>query len=460
MTNNRLSFLCLPHLVHARIAPYLDRESFNALSETNKSLRIFLRSNNKLFDKWPRLNNLFKQDDRHEIVHLVKSPNNKKLCAVIREYEKPGTLIVFDIKLGLISKHTVNGNFQPAFSPNSDVIIAGLPDNDGRGLLIGRILTPPRTRASVREGREIISWYKCFNQYDIRGASFINQETVWVSHVSRVGADELSPQHVYSFTISNKPPNVHGMIISELHASSFIVPGNNQRRYFDINVDVVHKHPYTAINVNCTWELSSKVVLCKHLLCGSRFEFSTIALSPRLDLQAGLGVSLTFSSRSNSLIGVGYDSSDCDGRLITFFDESTGHDFKQGPYQNFSEDFNYYTPKVWYYDGNIIVYSKTMHASYADQHDPDETLLTSEEKSQLEWDEMSLSPPSAFYIRGKVSDEIKRRMDETQTNVTYAISNYLDECKLTPFLQGWTPVMWNLILNGEIYTKHTSLSEN
>ena len=178
MSRKKATLLGLPDEINARIVPYLDRGSLDVLCQTNKSLRLFLESNDAFFDQWPRLDDLFYEQEHREVVHLVKSPNNKKLCAVVRQYQKAGKLLIFDIKKGLISTRAVNASFLPVFSPDSDLIVAG---NNGVGILIGRIATPAHTRASVRDERKIINWYTC-NERDIRGVTFINQEQVWISH--------------------------------------------------------------------------------------------------------------------------------------------------------------------------------------------------------------------------------------------------------------------------------------
>ena len=111
-------------------------------------------------------------------------------------------------------------------------------------------------------------------------------------------------------------------------------------------------------------------------------------------------------------------------------------------------------PKIWYYDGNIIVYSRRMINEYIDEHDPDdpdESQLTEEDRNVLDWDESRLSPPRAFYIRGKVPNTIKDKLNGSNTEDLYITIEYAEQCTLTPFLEGWTSAMWNLILNGAMY---------
>ena len=100
MADNRLLLTGLPHLALSNIIYSLDRASSNALSFTNRYLHNFITSDDTFFDKWPLLDVLFSHPDRREVVHLTISLDNKKLCAVIREYNKDGTMIVFDIKKG------------------------------------------------------------------------------------------------------------------------------------------------------------------------------------------------------------------------------------------------------------------------------------------------------------------------------------------------------------------------
>ena len=458
MKDSLQGFVQLPHLIHGNIVPYLDRGTFNALSATSKSLRNFFRSNDAFFNKWPRLDVFFCEQDRREIVHLTKSPDNKKLCIVVREYNKEGYVVVCDIKQGPITKRKVNVSFQPIFSPNSKLIIVGAPGNSGRGLFIGRISTPAHTRAYLKKKREIINWTRCFSNYAIRGATFIGEKDVWVSHISGGEEPQLSSSRVYSFTVINNSNNTSGIILSDLNMSIFTVPIRNRIIENEMYVDVVHQFPYTAINVSSRWTLTSQLVICEHNKENEEYKFTYIPLSPRLNIEYGIGMNLAFSPGARSLIGVGCDRSyERSGRFVTFFDKDAGHSIDEGPYQNFTPDMHYFTeygpPKIWYYDGNIIVYSVCMDEQY--QWELNETQLTNEERNEsrheIEWDESSLSPPKAFYIRGLVPNNIKERVNRAQINMTYNVSNYFEECKLTPFLEGWSAEMWNLILNGKIY---------
>ena len=79
MSRKKATLLGLPDEINARIVPYLDRGSLDVLCQTNKSLRLFLESNDTFFDEWPRLDDLFYEQEHREVVHLVKSPNNKQI---------------------------------------------------------------------------------------------------------------------------------------------------------------------------------------------------------------------------------------------------------------------------------------------------------------------------------------------------------------------------------------------
>lgn len=455
MTDNRISLTELPQLVQSKIIHHLNRASLNALCSTNRSLHNFITSNNFFCDNWPQLDALFCEQDRREIVHLTKSPDNKKLCAVIREYNKDGTLLVFDIKRGPISKCKVNDDFCPVFSPDGSLIIVGAPNNDRRGLLVGRISFSACTRARTQHGCEVINWSKCFSSYEIRGAAFINRTLVWISHRSGGSEPRLSPCRVYSFMLECNPRNRYGITKSHLSASPFEINQNHGINDFDMNVDVIHKYPYSAINIHCFWTRTKSIIMCKHMDNGTEFEITDVPLNPRLNVSVGLGMSIAFSSKSNSLVGAGSDMSTYSGRLVTFYDEEAGHCVGEGPYQNFCHDLYYFdhygSPKIWYYDGNILVYSRRMINEHIDQYDPDETQLTNEEKNILEWDESRFSSPRAFYVRGKVPSTIKDRVNIEQANYPFVTLDYADQCTLKPFLEGWTPVMWNLILNGAMY---------
>lgn len=455
MSRNKATLLGLPDVLRASIVRYLDRDSLNSFCETNKSLCSFLKSDDSFFDKWPRMDELFCEQTRREVVYITKSPNNKKLCAIIREYNKPGKMIVFDIKKGPISTLSVSADFRPVFSPNSDLIIGGAP---GVGILIGRIAKSAHTRASAKEDRDIISWNKFFTNCVIRGVTFINHEEVWISHkAGRLILGQLSPNHVYSFTVTKHTTNTYGITVSPLSQSAFMVPVTNRNPESELNVDVVHQHPYTAVNVHGRWTLTRQLFVCKHVTSSPGYELINIPLAPRLNIEVGMGMSIAFSPGARSLIGVGCDRGyQHSGRFVTFFDNDAQHNISEGPYQNFTRDLchfdEYGPPKIWYYDGAIIVYSKPMAEDYVDQHDPDETQLTNEERTIMEWDETRLSPPRAYYIRGKVSADIKEKINRAQINMTYNVFEYYDMCKLTPFLIGWTPEMWNLILNGKVYS--------
>ena len=460
MSGNKPTLLGLPDELKTHVVPYLDREPFNALRGTNKSLHVFLSSNDSFFDKWPKLDDLFCEQDKREVVHLVKSPDNKKLCAVIRRYMRPGKMIVFDIKKGPINARSVNDRFQPVFSPGSDLIIAGAPSDDERGILIGRITTSAYTRASSKDRREIINWSNAFINFSIRGATFINQEQVWISHRSGRDTTPLSPSHVYSFKITRQRTNKNNIDVSTLSNAlpqfTFLVANRDPED--QLNVNVVHKYPYTTIKVDGLWTLSRQLIVCKHIVQQPGYKIIQIPFSPRLDIETGIGMNVAFSTESQSLIGVGCDRSHHSGRIVTFFDEEKGHRIDEGPYQNFTEDLRlfdeYGPPKIWYYDGKIIVYSKRMIEAYQDEHDPDdhdETQLTATDRIRLEWNESCLSSPRAYYVRGKVPEDVKEKINRAQINMTYAVRCYYDTCELKPFLVGWTPEMWNLVLNGIVY---------
>ena len=450
----------LPKEIIGCISPLLDRKSIGALCCTNKYINKFLKSKNELFYQWPALGGCGNPTDSTEMVHLIRSPDGTKLCIVTRRYRQPGRMRVYDVRTGPICVVDVNNNFEPVFSPSSDIIIAGSVSENERGVLLGRISSTGNTRANKERMRYVIHWHNCFNEYAITGATFIDKHQVWISHTSGGERPQLSCRHVYSFTIHANSLQKWTITVSNLQQCPFTIPISETFHLDDeVSVDVMHHYPHTAVaihgpphyphtEVNVRRSHTKQVVFYKHTPTG--YHRTIIPMNPRLHVQSGLMVSFTFSPQSTSFIGVA--NGIANGRIVTYFDETVGHFLNNGPFQNLSLDLNYFgaygPPKIWYYDGDLLVYSI---------HELPNCRInnrsTEEERELFRWKAAQLSPPKAIRVRGKVSDDIKECImedEQRQGYVTY--ERYYEKCILEqPFVEGWCPVMWDLILNNRPY---------
>ena len=90
----------LPEEIIGRIAPFLDRKSLAVLCCTNKYINKYIKTKVDLFLQWPSFGGISNATDTADMVHLVKSPDGTKLCIVTRRYRQPGTMCVFDIRMG------------------------------------------------------------------------------------------------------------------------------------------------------------------------------------------------------------------------------------------------------------------------------------------------------------------------------------------------------------------------
>lgn len=449
-----------PKEIIGYIAMFLNRNSIGNLCCTSKSINRFLKLKVELFQRWPTFTLQINATDRNEMVHIIKSPDDTKLCIVNRRYGKSGSMCVYDIKTGPLCVINVNDHFMPVFSPSSDIIIAGSINQNERGVIIGRISSTGNTRANKVCMRYVIHWQNYFNEYAITGATYINQHEVLISHTSGGDNPRLSCRHIYNFTIDIDPLRKQSIMVSNLHQCPFTVPFDEPYQPDDeISVDVSHHYRCTAVDihnkrhyprteVNVRNSQTKQIIFYEHTLMGYRR--TIIPMNPRLFVQPGLMLSLAFSSQSSSFIGIANGISN--GRIITFFDEPISHMMNNGPFQNFSFDLNYFgaygPPKIWYYDGDLLVYSIHEKPTNEINH-----RSTEEERQLFIWKAARLSAPKALRVRGKVSDDIKECIMEDERRRGYiTYERYYEPCILDGHLsEGWCSIIWNIILNNKKY---------
>ena len=119
------------------------------------------------------------------------------------------------------------------------------------------------------------------------------------------------------------------------------------------------------------------------------------------------------------------------GRIITLWNERVNHFLEDGPLQNFCDDLNYSDAsgpvKIWYYDGDILVYSTTILSN----NDTD-----NEETGEVQfWHQ--LNPPKAYHVRDRVPLNVKSRIDASEVpGHTVDNNSYRQEVLLQPFMDG------------------------